>query len=84
MLKVPQQLFGRPNRDKYHRIQVKDTPEKSRKKAKTSKTTTPAKRGGANTPIVLDDVSQGGSWPSGLVPGLIATGGAILSMFGGE
>ncbi|KAJ4317729.1 hypothetical protein N0V94_004802 [Neodidymelliopsis sp. IMI 364377] len=39
LLRNPQQIFGRPNRDKYHRIQVKDTPEKSRKKAKTGAAT---------------------------------------------
>lgn len=61
MLKTPQQLFGRPNRDKYHRIQVKDTPEMSRKKAKTSKTTTPTKGSSVSTPIDHDDVPQGGS-----------------------
>ena len=55
LLKTPQQLFGRPNRDKYHRIQVKDTPEKSRKKAKSSKTATPSKRSGANTPVLIED-----------------------------
>jgi hypothetical protein len=61
MLNIPQQLFGRPNRDRYHRIQVKDTPEKSRKKAKTLKTTTPAAGGGTGTSTSLDDVPQGGS-----------------------
>ena len=61
MLKTPQQLFGRPNRDKYHRIQVKDTPEKSWKKAKTSKTITPTKGSSVSTPIDPDDVPQGGS-----------------------
>jgi hypothetical protein len=36
LLKHPQQLFGRPDRDKYHRVQVKDTPERSRKKVRSS------------------------------------------------
>ncbi|KAF2629559.1 hypothetical protein BU25DRAFT_336889 [Macroventuria anomochaeta] len=70
LLKVPQQLFGRPNRDKYHRIQVKDTPEKSRKKAKISKTTTPSKGSGVNTSIVIEDPPQTSSWAGGLIPDL--------------
>ncbi|KAH6618618.1 P-loop containing nucleoside triphosphate hydrolase protein [Boeremia exigua] len=54
LLTAPQQLFGRPNRDKYHRFQV-STPEKSRKRVKTSKRTTPSKGSGASTPIVIGD-----------------------------
>ena len=41
LLTTPQQLFGRPNRDKYHRIQVKDTPEKTAKKVKTQRSPHP-------------------------------------------
>lgn len=89
LLKLPQQLFGRPNRDKYHRIQVKDTPEKARKKskisakssAKTSRTTTPSRGSEVNTPIVIEDNPEARSWAGGLIPDLRVTGGAILSMF---
>ncbi|KAF1929435.1 uncharacterized protein M421DRAFT_61347 [Didymella exigua CBS 183.55] len=65
LLKLPQQLFGRPNRDKYHRIQVKDTPEKARKRPKVTvkglNSTTPSKGSKASTPIVIDDVPGTGS-----------------------
>ncbi|KAF3046145.1 hypothetical protein E8E12_011365 [Didymella heteroderae] len=85
LLKLPQQLFGRPNRDKYHRVQVKDTPDKARKKAKAStkasKTATPSKGSGASTPIVIDDVHESTSWAGGLIPDLRAAGGEFLSMF---
>ena len=85
LLKVPQQLFGRPGRNKFHRVHVKDTPEKARKKtksfAKAFKTATPSKRSGASTPIVIDDVPEPSSWAGGLVPDLRAAGGAFLSMF---
>ena len=82
LLKVPQQLFGRLNRDKYHRVQMKDTPEKSRKRAKSSRITTSSKGGGVNTPITIDDPPQTSSRAGGLRPNLQAIGGAILSMFG--
>lgn len=85
LLKLPQQLFGRPGRDKYHRIQVKDTPEKARKKPraskKASKSTTPSKGSGASTPIMIDDVPGSGLWAGGSIPDLRAAGGAFLSMF---
>ncbi|KAJ4988729.1 snf2 family helicase [Stagonosporopsis vannaccii] len=61
LLKVPQQVFGRPHRDKYHRIHVKDTSEKSKKKAKTSKIATPSNGSGVNTPIVIEDTPQNSS-----------------------
>ncbi|KAF9698485.1 hypothetical protein EKO04_003721 [Ascochyta lentis] len=53
LLTRPQQLFGRPDRDRYHRIPVKDTPEKSRKKTKLLETTTPSRGNGVDTPIVI-------------------------------
>jgi hypothetical protein len=85
LLKVPQQLFGRPDRDKYHRVQVKDNPEKSRKKAKSStkasNTATPSKGSGTSTPIVIDDLPESSSWAGGLIPDLRAAGGALLSVF---
>lgn len=84
MLKVPQQLFGRSNRDKYHRIHTKDTPEKPRKKVKISKSATPSKRSGANTPIVIEGTPQESTWAGALSPSLRAAGGALLSIFGGE
>jgi hypothetical protein len=37
-LEVPQQVFGRPNRHKYHRFGVVEAKEKPRKKAKTTAT----------------------------------------------
>ncbi|KAF1358862.1 hypothetical protein EJ07DRAFT_166331 [Lizonia empirigonia] len=49
LLKMPQQLFGRPNRDKYHRVQAKETPKKSRKKARISKASTPSKGNASRT-----------------------------------
>ncbi|KZM18738.1 ATP binding [Ascochyta rabiei] len=58
LLKRPQQLFGRPDRDRYHRIPVKDTPEKSRKKRKISNTTTPSRGSGVDTPIVIGGLSS--------------------------
>ena len=70
LLKNRQQLFGRPNRDKYHRVQVKDSPVKARKKAKTSKATTLIQGSGANTPIVIEDASQDRSWTSELTSNL--------------
>ncbi|KAF3052232.1 hypothetical protein E8E11_010799 [Didymella keratinophila] len=85
LLKLPQQLFARPHRDKYHRVQVKDTPEKARKRArssaKASKSATPSKGSGASTPIVVDDVLESSSWAGGLIPDLRAAGGAFLSTF---
>lgn len=84
LLKTSQQLFGRPNRDKYHRVQAKETPKKSRKKARISKASTPSKGSGVSTPIVIGEPPQMSSWAGALTPDLRATGGAILSMFGRE
>lgn len=84
LLKVPQQLFGRPHRDKYHHIQVKDSPEKPRKRAKASKTTTPSKGSGTNTPIVIEDTPQISSRAGESTSSLQSTGRALLSMFGGK
>ena len=50
LLKAPQQLFGRPNRDKYHRIQLKGKSGNCRKKAKTSSTIT-SEESGVRTPL---------------------------------
>lgn len=78
LLRLPQQVFGRPNRDKYHRIQVKDTPDKARKRArvsaKPSKTATPTKGSDAGTPIVVDDAPESSSWVGGLLPDPRGTG----------
>lgn len=84
LLKVPQQLFGRPNRDKYHRVQVKDTPEKSRKRVMTSKSTTPSKGSGVTTPVIVGDTPQNSSRTGESVSNLQSTGLALLSMFGGS
>lgn len=83
LLRTPQQLFGRPERDKYHRVQVKDTPEKARKKARVSTAATPSRKSGRDTPIVVEDSPQTSSWVGGMGSGLQATGAAFLGMLSG-
>lgn len=84
LLKVPQQVFGRPDREKYHRVQAKETPARAGKKAKTSETTTPLKGSGADTPIILEDTLQTSLGLFGPLMDIRAIGGAVLSMFGGD
>jgi hypothetical protein len=56
-LEVPQRVFGRPNRHRYHRFGVVETKEKARKKAKTA-----AKgKGKGKSEVVGVDSDVGGS-----------------------
>lgn len=88
-LDAPQQVFGRPNRDKYHRYGMAEAKEKPNKKAKTAKTAKTVGAGagagsservtaesGQSTPVSTQAESEGGSSIFGM--GSIFTG----SLFG--